>query len=331
MKTNITMDMIAERAGVSKSTVSYALSGKKKLSTSVKKRVLETAEKLGYRPQTVASELFLDQAKRIRLAVDFSPMSNDSAICRHEIIRGVMDTLAGTNYELCIAPSSDNYSPINIDSLQGILSVFDKKTSAGGSYPNNIPTVYIGHPDKVEQPFIVDVDVLGAGYQAAVWALKQGVKKILFIKDTDWTDWYDQYEKGFLLACEEQGFPVDDVIKEIFVESSGDMMAQLDLQYGDGGSESYNDTNIDAIIVPSDTIARQLLSDPAYKDKNILSMKQFPHILLSEDSIPGTVFPAFEIGAAAAEMLMGVISKQRVVHNTVMLSCDFNEGTGIEE
>jgi len=311
MKKNITMDMIAERAGVSKSTVSYALSGKKKLSASVKKRVLETAEELGYRPQTVASELFLDQAKRIRLAVDFSPMSNDSAICRHEIIRGVMDTLAGTNYELYIAPSSDNYSPINIDSLQGILSVFSKRPIAGGRYPDQIPTVYIGHPDKVEQPFIVDVDVLGAGYQAAAWVLKQGVKQILFIKDTDWTDWYDQYEKGFLLACEEQGFPSENV--------------QVGF-YRDGGS-----ANIDAIIVPSDTIARQLLSKPAYKDKIILSMKQFPHMLFSEDSIPGTVFPAFEIGAAAAEMLMGIISKQRVVHNTVILSCDFNEGTGNEE
>ena len=50
MVNKITIDDVAKHAGVSKTSVSYVLSGKKKLSAEVERRILEAVETLGYTP-----------------------------------------------------------------------------------------------------------------------------------------------------------------------------------------------------------------------------------------------------------------------------------------
>jgi len=320
MKKNITMDIIAKKAGVSKSTVSYVLSGKKKLSESVKAKVLNTAEELGYRPQKVAPELFLDQVRRIRLEIDQTQLSNDSAVCRQEIIRGIMNQLAGTNYELCLSPHPEKLTQADTDSLQGIISVFREKliavTSAGTEFLNHLPTVYIGRHDGEMQSFLIDADGLGAGYQAASWVLRRDAKRVLFVKDQDWPLWCEQYESGFQMACEENK---NSRLNEDFIsiESSSEIISIIN-----------QSKPFDAIIVPSNSMANQLPYHPLCQQSTVLSMKQFPDMLQSDTPHhhPGTVFPAYEMGKEAAAMLLGIISKQRVAHNSVIISCDFNEG-----
>jgi DNA-binding LacI/PurR family transcriptional regulator len=319
MKKNITMDMIATKAGVSKSTVSYVLSGKKQLSESVKEKVLSTAEGLGYRPQKVAPELFSDQTLRIRLDFDQNQSTNDSAVCRHEIIRGILDQLSGTNYELCISPSlqSEKKTQADNDTLKGVISVFRKKpaTAVIEDGPNQLPVVYIGHHDKEAQSFLVDADGLGAGYQAATWVIKRGADRVLFVKDQDWPLWYEQYEIGFQMACKELK-AVWDSEGFVTLETSAEMMSVINQ------SKSFS-----AVIVPSATLANQLMYHPSCRNATILVMKQFSGIVQPDIRNPGTEFPAYEMGKEAADMLLGIISKQRVAHNSVIISCDFNKGT----
>ena len=51
MVNKITIDDVAKHAGVSKTSVSYVLSGKKKLSAEAERRILEAVETLGYTSQ----------------------------------------------------------------------------------------------------------------------------------------------------------------------------------------------------------------------------------------------------------------------------------------
>jgi DNA-binding LacI/PurR family transcriptional regulator len=56
---------VAARAGVSKSTVSHALSGKRPISTETRQRILQAINELGYQPHLVAQRLAGQQSRTI--------------------------------------------------------------------------------------------------------------------------------------------------------------------------------------------------------------------------------------------------------------------------
>ena len=70
----VTMDQIAKEIGVSKATVSYALSGKN-VSEEIRQKVLDVAEGMGYQPRQVAPELLQDKRWKIILAMDYDDRS----------------------------------------------------------------------------------------------------------------------------------------------------------------------------------------------------------------------------------------------------------------
>ena len=60
---------IARRAGVSRSTVSYALSGKRPLSEATRRRIHEVIDELGYRPNAHARALKEGRTRTIGLVI----------------------------------------------------------------------------------------------------------------------------------------------------------------------------------------------------------------------------------------------------------------------
>ena len=53
----VTIETVAQKVGVSAATVSYALSGKKKISPEVKERIFQVIKELDYRPNVTARNL----------------------------------------------------------------------------------------------------------------------------------------------------------------------------------------------------------------------------------------------------------------------------------
>ncbi|MDV7399869.1 LacI family DNA-binding transcriptional regulator, partial [Arthrospira platensis SPKY1] len=53
----VTIADVAVRAGVSKSTVSHALSGKRPISAATRRRIQQAVDQLGYHPNPVAQRL----------------------------------------------------------------------------------------------------------------------------------------------------------------------------------------------------------------------------------------------------------------------------------
>ena len=52
----VTIDSVAERAGVSRATVSKALNGRQDIAEDTRDRVIQVAEELGYRPSSPRPE-----------------------------------------------------------------------------------------------------------------------------------------------------------------------------------------------------------------------------------------------------------------------------------
>ena len=65
---------IARRAGVSRSTVSYALSGKRPVSDDTRRKIQEVIDELGYRPNASARALANGRTSTICLV--FTPAGN---------------------------------------------------------------------------------------------------------------------------------------------------------------------------------------------------------------------------------------------------------------
>lgn len=70
MGNNITIADVANHLGISKTTVSHALSGKRRISSDLRRQVLETVEKLGYRPNFAARVMNTRRTGLVGVLVD---------------------------------------------------------------------------------------------------------------------------------------------------------------------------------------------------------------------------------------------------------------------
>lgn len=92
-----TIKDVAREAGVSISTVSHALSGKRPISEATRQRILETVDRLGYRPSWTARSLSSRQTRVLGLVV--ADISNPFYPI---VARGVEDVAHGHDYNVMI-------------------------------------------------------------------------------------------------------------------------------------------------------------------------------------------------------------------------------------
>ncbi|MEV6512363.1 LacI family DNA-binding transcriptional regulator [Streptomyces sp. NPDC051642] len=97
MADRVTISQVAEEAGVSAMTVSNVLNGKPGASDETRRRVQETAERLGYRPNIAARNLKGGRSGLI--GVMTLDLTNQYGL---EIVRGIADELAAAERELLI-------------------------------------------------------------------------------------------------------------------------------------------------------------------------------------------------------------------------------------
>ena len=103
---HVTIEDVARHLGVAKGTVSRALNGYPDVSPATRKRISDTAEKLGYRPSSIARKL---KAKRVDAIGIVLPMA-DNLIADHflsEFLDGVSHALDQRGQDLLVstAPS----------------------------------------------------------------------------------------------------------------------------------------------------------------------------------------------------------------------------------
>ncbi|MFJ7048692.1 LacI family transcriptional regulator [Streptomyces sp. JV178] len=94
---------IAQRAGVSRSTVSYALSGKRPVSDETRERIQRVIDDLGYRPN--ASARALANGKTSTIGLVFPPAGNHYTGMQLDFIGSVVEAAAAHDYDVLLSPS----------------------------------------------------------------------------------------------------------------------------------------------------------------------------------------------------------------------------------
>ncbi|SFD52579.1 LacI family DNA-binding transcriptional regulator [Streptomyces aidingensis] len=101
----VTIGDIARAAGVSRSTASYALSGKRSISAEVRQRVEQAVRELGYTPNAGARALATSETMVIGLLAQF--LADEFAPAMLQYILGVSDTARELGYDTLLVTEAD--------------------------------------------------------------------------------------------------------------------------------------------------------------------------------------------------------------------------------
>ena len=103
MRSRVTIKDIAREAGVSPQTVSRAINDKGEISSQTQERILRIAERLGYRPNSIARSLATRRTQNIGLVVP--DVSNPFFA---NVARGIEDAAHQANYNVFLCNTDEN-------------------------------------------------------------------------------------------------------------------------------------------------------------------------------------------------------------------------------
>ncbi len=321
----VTIETVAQRVGVSAATVSYALSGKKKISPEVKAKIFEAIKELDYRPSITARNLASNKNWTVGLFA--SPTGNiREDFFFNNILAGVLDTLHDRKYQLMLyadyrSDMKENNPDFNFSQpIDGALVMNPRVNDSNIEQlkERGIPYVLIGTSEDLSVSYFVDSDI-AAGYYAAVnHLISKGHKRIYLLNGSK--D-YNQSEKrriGYFQAMIDNGLEYDEncIMNLKMLEDEGYAAVLKILE---------KDPACTAVVTFNDTIALGVMK--ALRDNHIsvpgrMAVVSAGNTMLTRifsPTITSIDMAPYSIGAKAADLLIDVIEKKRMQPSHEML------------
>ncbi|MET3808040.1 DNA-binding LacI/PurR family transcriptional regulator [Nakamurella sp. UYEF19] len=162
-----TSEDVARAAGVSQSTVSYVMSGKRSISPATRKRVEQVIEDLGYHPNSGAQALAGSRTNIIGLVVPFRPNIDMTVIA--EFMAEIATLARAHDYDILLVTADEG--PAGLRRLVGrslcdaliLMEVGSHDDRIPVAKSLGVPVVLIGVPEDSADLHCVDFDFEGAG------------------------------------------------------------------------------------------------------------------------------------------------------------------------
>ncbi|WP_309067480.1 LacI family DNA-binding transcriptional regulator [Microbacterium sp.] len=209
----VTIADVAEKAGVSISTVSYAMSGKRTISPATRARVEAAIDALGFRPHAGARSLASRSTNVIGLQAPLRPGVDVHVVM--EIVTGVVTQMRSRGYDILLLTGDDAQSLERAakGSMVDALLVMDIESDdprIAALARLDVPAVMIGLPSGRRNVPCVDFDFEGAGWMAVDRLVQLGHRRIALIGSpeevmTRHTSYADRLARGFVAACDDAG------------------------------------------------------------------------------------------------------------------------------
>ncbi|UOE44233.1 LacI family DNA-binding transcriptional regulator [Agromyces larvae] len=204
---------VAKAAGVSISTVSYVMSGKRTISPETRERVARAIEELEFRPHAGARSLASRATNVIGLQAPLRTGVDVHVVM--QIVAGVVREARAHEYDILLL-ASDDASGLERAARSSLVDAFlvmdvesdDTRLATISSLA--VPTVLIGLPAGADAVTCVDFDFEAAGALAVERFAARGHRRIALIGSppevvTRHTSYADRLARGFLHACAERG------------------------------------------------------------------------------------------------------------------------------
>ncbi|MDU0349353.1 LacI family DNA-binding transcriptional regulator [Actinomyces sp. MRS3W] len=178
------MSDIAREAGVSLSTVSYALSGKRPISPATRERIQDAIERLSYHPTASARALALNRSSILAVAVPLRQGANPHVIM--QFVRSMLGTAYERDVDILLVTGEDAVHTKRVidegkaDALV-VMDLSDGDPRMGFLRKLTKPVVLIGYPKRTYGLACVDFDFREAAALCVRKLHDSGANKIWMI------------------------------------------------------------------------------------------------------------------------------------------------------
>lgn len=229
---NLTLEDIAKKCGVSRSTVSRVINDHPNVSDKVRKRVQKEIKNTGFRPHAAARALVSQRSWTVGLVLPRSVNSFFTDPYYPRLIQGIAQGCNQLKYTLGLyliteAEDEEEIFPrlARRGSLDGILfqsdqigdQLIDKLAQSG------IPLVIIGRPFHNDNLSYIDIDNVSAAIMAVNHLVQLGYKRIGTITGPLNTTVGIDRKAGYVQALQDHGILVDEqlITEGDFTENKG--------------------------------------------------------------------------------------------------------------
>jgi len=325
---------VAEKAGVSRTTVSLVLNDVRsiQISPETRQKVIDTARELGYVPNATAQALASRRTKVIGLVLTRTQHHIATDAFLPKLISGLLTTAKKHNVRIMIDwveskhQESAYFELAHAKRIDGMILSTPKLHDAALKALENvdIPTVLMGFIEGSALPF-VDVDNAKAAEKATSYLIGLGHRKIACISNAppEYTSSPERV-KGFKTALTSMEIPVNEKLiryAEFGPESGYDRMKSI-LQNGE---------EFTAVFVASDNVAigaKSALREANLHipdDVSLIGFDDIPWAKYSDPPLTTVQLPAEELAQSAGNLLLELIQdgeqdiQQQIILDTELI------------
>lgn len=321
----VTINVVAEFAGVSKKTVSRVLNNEPNVSSATKQKVQAAFEQLGYRPSTQARGLASNQSFLIGLVYD-----NPNKSYVSDVQTGALEICHSNGYQLIIHPT-DHQSDELLDKLDNLLTdsrldglvltppFSDMQEIIDMLQQKQLPFVRIGPTVEFSSsPCVISNDV-EASYEMTRYLISLGHTRIGFIQGHPKHNVSQQRLMGYQKALQEGAieFCPEYVKQGFFTFSSGEDCARQLLSLANRPT---------AIFASNDYMAAGILKVASQRNISVpheLSVVGFDNAPISSYIWPSLTTikqPVRQMASEALKMLINKVRKRSLESELVELN-----------
>lgn len=319
---------IADRVGVSVTAVSLVLNNKEsKIAEKTKKRILQAAKDMNYRPNQVAISLKNRSSKTIGLIVPDIRNSFFSSLAR-----GIEERCRELDYTLILCNTSDRHKRdieyirmLRAKNVDGVLYCMSSdsnkeifKESVRLLKANDLPFILVDRHFDIRGVISITLDHREGGYLATKHLLELGHRKIACITGpSNLTDAQDRV-KGYSDALKEYGIRKN---KKLIKEGQYNLTSGIEM------TKELIESGVDfsAIFACNDLMAfgaYKAIRDKGLSVPNDISLMGYDDIFLTDIfEVPLTSIhqPVEELGNEATDKLIELIDRKTHLSERVLL------------
>jgi DNA-binding LacI/PurR family transcriptional regulator len=305
----VTIMDVARAAGVSPSTVSYVLSGKRTISLETRRRVQQSIRRLGYHPNARARALASSRTNVVALVVPFRVDLNVSVVM--QFVAAMIGTARAYDHDLLLLTKDEGPAGLRRvigSAIADALIVMDVE-SAEPRIPVlaslERPVVLVGVPDQPRGLTCVDLDFVAAGAATVHHLADLGHRRIALLGPSPavyerGTSYAGRFLRGFTEAVAARGLHA---VSHPCAPSYDGVRAYLD-QTLDA------DPSITAIVTHNEAVLGPLLSEVRHRgldvpgDISVVAVCPDDMAMAQSVALTSVAIPSAELGRLAVDMTM---------------------------
>ncbi len=325
MKKRVNINDVAQRACVSKTTVSHVINNTRFVEDETRQRVLQAIHDLGYRPSSVARSLTTQRTQTVGVVV-----SDTSNYFFSEVMRGIEDVLRPEKYALLVCNTAEilereaHYLDIlmrqRVDGIIAaatsqrwdILTEFELK---------HIPIVFLDRRfERMEGPF-VGIDNKKGAWMGTNYLIDCGHRRIGALAGFQRLSTMRDRLEGFRQALQERHIPLPEefiMASPLSIKGGHDAMHQL-LSLPERPTAVFMANNLLSL---GGLLAVKELGLSCPEDIALVGFDDHPWAAVSNPPLTVIRQPGQQLGEAAARTLLAMINGEPVPEWQIVFECE---------